>query len=96
MLSSVLFVSSCVNEQEELHVSEEQWVASVSHQQSSVSEALNFIDALIAEVPDDDLIVELENVKRDTEDHLEYLGGNAGEIEKTVATLRLKKIRRTL
>lgn len=91
MLSSVLFVSSCVNEQEELHVSEEQWVASVSHQQSSVSEALNFIDALIAEVPDDDLIVELENVKRDTEDHLEYLDGNAGEIEKTVATLRLQK-----
>ena len=91
LIASVLFLSSCVNEQDEPHVNDSQRVASLSQQQSSVAKAMEIIDAIIGELSDDAVIVELESVRGECENHVKSLSAGVGEVDGTVATLRLQK-----
>ncbi len=91
LVVSVFCVCSCVNEQNEPLVKENQYLASVSQQQSYIVEALMIMDEISAELSDYAIIDELESVEADCERHIEYLRSGAGDVEGTVATLKLQK-----
>ena len=89
-VASVGLLSSCMNESDEPLVGENQCIASVVQQHTAVAEALQIIDAIVCEASDD-VAVELVYVKGECERHLKSLGAATGDVESTVATLRLQK-----
>ena len=91
LIAAAFTLGSCIGEQDEPVAEVECGIASVSQQKNYLVEAMGIMDMLSEELTDDDMIRDLQSVKEGCENHLAALRSGAGELEGTVATLKLQK-----